>query len=430
MSSRSLAGVIGSAFTSAAGRSLLAALLIVSWVAAAAPAEVSLQEAIRRATGHAPMLEARRAAVDAAREESHRAGALPDPMLSVGIDNLPITGRDAFDTHVDDMTMKKIGLRQEIPARAKRKAQRELAGRQIDEAQALSEAEGLTVRQAVADAWIDLWAAQNATSTLKALREQAVLAAKLAKARYAGGGGSAADTLAAEAAVLELDNRIEEARSMQTVAQAGLARWLGEPAVEASRDIPNFTALPASEAQLLGNLERLGPLLAANAKVESSAAQVDVARAEKHLDWSVAASYGQRSGNRDDMLMLEVGIGLPLFARNRQNRGVAAREADYQATLATREDLRRQEIARIRADVARWEGLKRQVALHEQGLLPLARDRSATALAAYRAGGELQPWLDARRDELAIHLSHAEHLGELGRAWAALAFLLPTEAQP
>ena len=68
--------------------------------------------------------------------------------------------------------------------------------------------------------------------------------------------------------------------------------------------------------------------------------------------------------------------------------------------------------------------------MHEQGLLPLARDRSTTALATYRAGGELQPWLDARRDELAIHLSHAEHLGELGRAWAALAFLLPTEAQP
>ena len=128
MPCRSFAGVIGGAFTRAAGRSLLVALFVVPWIAAAAPADVSLQEAIRRATEHAPMLEARRAAVDAAREESHRAGALPDPMLSIGIDNLPITGRDAFDTRIDDMTMKKIGLRQEIPARAKRKAQRELAG--------------------------------------------------------------------------------------------------------------------------------------------------------------------------------------------------------------------------------------------------------------------------------------------------------------
>ena len=40
----------------------------------------------------------------------------------------------------------------------------------------------------------------------------------------------------------------------------------------------------------------------------------------------------------------------------------------------------------------------------------------------------LQPWLDARRDELAVHLAHATHLGELGHAWAALAFLLPEDA--
>jgi len=47
------------------------------------------------------------------------------------------------------------------------------------------------------------------------------------------------------------------------------------------------------------------------------------------------------------------------------------------------------------------------------------------ALAAYRAGGALQPWLDARAAELEVHQSHAEHLGDLARAWAALAFLLP-----
>ena len=66
MPCRPIAGVIGGAFTRAAGRSLLAALLIAPWVAAAAPAEVSLQEAIRRATQHTPLLEARRAAVEAA----------------------------------------------------------------------------------------------------------------------------------------------------------------------------------------------------------------------------------------------------------------------------------------------------------------------------------------------------------------------------
>ena len=407
---------------------VLAACFVTQGVLAA-PDTVSLPQAIERAVQRAPMLDARKAGVTAASEEAARAGALPDPMLTVGIDNLPVTGTDAFDSSADFMTMKKIGLRQEIPAHAKRAAREAYAARQIDEATAQSMAEALSVRRAAADAWVDVWATQRQLAVLQMLREQASLAAKLAKARVAGG-ASVDDALATQAAVLEIDNRIEAARAAHTSAQAGLSRWLGADDIEASSDGLDFNNLPLPEASLLAAVDQSGPLLSAAAQVESAAAARDVARAETHPDWSVAASYGQRSAGRSDMIMLEVGVGLPLFTRNRQDRGVAAREADYQAALATREDLRREEAARVRADLARWQGLKRQVSLHEDALLPLARDRSATALASYRAGGPLQPWLDARRDELDVHLWHAEHLAELGRAWAALAFLLPSEVQP
>jgi cobalt-zinc-cadmium efflux system outer membrane protein len=42
----------------------------------------------------------------------------------------------------------------------------------------------------------------------------------------------------------------------------------------------------------------------------------------------------------------------------------------------------------------------------------------------------LQPWLEARRAELEAQRSHVKQLGEFGRAWAALAFLLPPEMLP
>lgn len=407
---------------------LLAASLFAPG-AFAATAALSLPQAVERAVQRAPSLAARRAGVLAANEEAARAGALPDPSLVVGIDNLPVTGADAFDTSADFMTMKKIGLRQEIPARAKRQARQTLASRQIDEATAQSVTAALDVRRAAAGAWIDVWAAQRELAALQTLREQAALAARLARARVAGG-AAVGDALATQAAVLDVDNRIPAARATLQSAQAGLARWLGDDDIETSSDSPEVGSLPVSEARLLDAVAQSGPLLPANAQVETAAAAVDAARAETRADWSVAASYGQRSAGRSDMVMLEFGIGLPLFTRNRQDRGIAAREADYQAALATREDLRRQQTARIRADLARWQGLKRQVALYEDALLPLARDRSATALASYRAGGPLQPWLDARRDQRDAQLSHVQSLGELGRAWVALAFLLPSEIQP
>ena len=422
--SRSRSSVVARLAMACVSAGLIAAPPLTS---AAIP--LTLQEATQLAIERAPMLEARRAGIASAQEESARSGALPDPMLTVGIDSWPATGPDAFDFSAEDMTMKRIGLRQELPARAKRQAERVLADRSVDEARAQDSAEQLAVRWTAAEAWIDLWTAQRELDALQQLRDQAALAAKVSNARVAGGGESVSDALATEAAMLELDNRLEAAGATRSVAQAALARWLGEAEVKAV-DPPDFASLPIAETQLLASVDRTGPLLPLTAQVETTAAAIDAARAEKRPDWSIAASYGQRGGGRSDMIMLEVGIGLPLFPRNRQDRGIAAREADYQAALARREDMRRQETARIRAGIARWQGLKRQVGLYEGSLLPLASDRSTTALAAYRAGGELQPWLYARRDELDAHLSHVGYLGQLGRAWAALAFLLPAENQP
>ncbi|MBS7457904.1 TolC family protein [Coralloluteibacterium stylophorae] len=414
----------------ATGACLLVLLLLVAPAAgAAAPSPLSLEEAVRMAVEGAPMLDARRAQVEAARQESRRAGALPDPMLMVGIDNLPVTGADAFDPSADFMTMKRIGIRQEVPAGAKRDAREALAARTVEERRAQALAERLDVRRMAAEAWVALWAAQRELTEVTALREQAELASDLARARVSGGTEPAADALAAEASVLELDNRIEAAHAAVEAAQVGLARWIGTPASQVIADMPDFGALPVPEARLLRALDRLGPLLATEAQVETAAAAINLAQAEKRPDWSVAASYGQRSDGREDMFMLEFGIELPLFTANRQDRGIAARRAEYEAALATREDARREQAVRIRADLAQWEALKRQVERDRDALLPLAADRSATALAAYRAGAPIRPWLDARRDELDLVLEHTKRREALGRTWAALAYLLAEEPQ-
>jgi len=388
---------------------------------------LTLRETVQRAVDQAPRLEAQDAAITAAQEDAARSGALPDPMLEVGIDNLPITGADAFDTNADDMTMKRIGLRQEIPAAAKRQARRQLADRRVDAAQADAVVERLRVQRAAAEAWIDLWAARKQRPALAHLRDQAQLAATMAKARTRGG-GEIGEALAAEAAVLDIDSRSEVLRGNEAEALSRLRRWVPTAEAEAIDGEPDFDTLPFSRSQLVARADAMAPLLVAHARVESAAASVSVARAEKRSDWSVMAAYGQRDGARSDMLMLEFGVSLPMFGRNRQDRDVSAREAEYRQATALQEDERRALIAELDAAFARWEALKRQVALHEDRLLPLARDRSATALAAYRAGGALQPWLDARAAELQVHQEHAEHLGELARAWAALAFLLPESA--
>ena len=406
---------------------LLALAATVGAPAHAAPATLALDEAVRIALAQAPALDARRAQVAAAREDHARAGALPDPMLMVGIDNLPVTGAEAFDLAAEPMTMKRIGVSQEVPARAERRARQALASRAVDEARAAATAERLVVQREAAQAWIELWTAERAVAALEALREQANVARDLARARVAGGEGSVGIALAVEAEVVAVEQRLEAARAERAAAQAGLARWVDVPGATAHPSPPGFTTLPTEPPALFAALERAGPLLAIDARSDTAEAAIELALAERRPDWRIAAAYGQRDGGRSDMLMVEFGIGLPLFRANRQDRDVAARRADHARALADREDARRALETEVRAAIARWQGLARQVDRDEHELLPLQRDRSAVALAAFRAGAPADAWLDARRDEIDAVLAHVRRQGELGRLWASLAYLVPAE---
>ncbi|MBA8681022.1 MULTISPECIES: TolC family protein [Stenotrophomonas] len=399
-----------------------------------ATASITFDDAVRLAAERAPMLQARQSQIAASQEEAVRAAALPDPRLTLGVANLPVTGADAFDASADFMTMKQIGVMQDFPAHAKRQARQAVADRTVEQAQALSVAERLAVRQAVARAWIAQWAAQREVTALQALREPTGIAVRSAKARLAGGTGSAVDAMATQNAALEVENRIDDAEASLEAARASLARWLGEEpmALRIEGAPPELMTLPVAPATLVASVDRQGPLLPWHSRETIAEAQVDAAIAEKRPDWSLGVTYGQRERTpeglpRSDMLMVEFAIDLPLFPRNRQDRGVAARRAELDTVAAEREDARRAQAERVRMTLAEWEGLKRQVARKETESLPLARDRAKTALAAYAAGADLQPWLEARRDEIELHVMHARHLGELGRAWAALAYLLPEE---
>src|SRR3546814_14898607 len=64
-------------------------------------------------------------------------------------------------------------------------------------------------------------------------------------------------------------------------AQVGLTRWIGSLALQVTADMPDFNVLPVPKARLLGALDRLGPLLATQAQVETAAAAIDLAQAEK-----------------------------------------------------------------------------------------------------------------------------------------------------
>lgn len=147
---------------------LIVRLMVLTPLLAAIPCParaepLTFDAALRHAANEAPSLKAGMAGVDATRSAAVAAGRLPDPTLSVGIDNFPVSGPPAFSFTRESMTMARIGIEQPFPNPAKRRAQRSRAQAGIGVAEADLAVEAQKLRLETALAWVDLYYAKHHT---------------------------------------------------------------------------------------------------------------------------------------------------------------------------------------------------------------------------------------------------------------------------
>lgn len=394
----------------------------------AAEAPLTLVVAVQRGVARAPLVRAGRDTIAASRAQADRAGRLPDPSMSVGVSNYPVTAPDALRWGAEPMSMRSIGLTQAIPSAAMRTAERRRADASVGVAIAKRAVTIERTEQRVADAWVAVWAERRRRAELLDLREESRLAVQIAKARLRGGDGTVTDVLAAQAAALTLENRIDAVDAAVAAARADLQRWVGSR-MNGLAAAPEFARLPQTPAVLEASVDRQVPMALWHARESAAAATVAEARAATHPDWSVGVAYGNRGLGRSDMVSLQFSVSLPVFTRHRQDAGILAADDDWRAVQAEHRDARRAQRAAIRATLAVWRGWTRRIDRDRDQLLPLARDRARAALAAYRGGGSLQPWLDARRDEIALRLSYVDALAARAEQWTALAYLMPAKEE-
>src|SRR6478735_8775573 len=139
---------------------LVAALLAPP--ANAAP--LTFQAALDRAVQRSETARASRSSLLSASEAAQAAAQLPDPMLRVGVDNLPVTGPDRFSTTREPMTMKRIGVSQESLSRDKRDARQAAADAVVGKEQVQTQIAAAEARLRTALAYVD---ASYAEQTLK-----------------------------------------------------------------------------------------------------------------------------------------------------------------------------------------------------------------------------------------------------------------------
>ena len=359
-------------------------LLLASAVAVSAHAEpMTYDQALSRAGASAPNLEASGLRVEAARSSSRSAGALPDPRLTVGLDNAPISGPLAGRFGADEMTMARVGIEQDVPSGAKRRARLAEASANIAAAEAQAVVEARDVRLATAMAWLDLDYAKRRLAALDALSETLAPILEAAPSGLISGDSRPGETVAPQQWRAMLADRRSELIALAARARAELVRWTGDPEADVEGDPP---ALSIDGAILRAGLDRHPVLLAYTAFGRQADSAVRMAQAYKHPDWGWGLSYQHRDPMFGAMVSAEVTISLPLFSQTRQDPIIAARASDATRVRVEREVARRKLLAELEAGLADHTLHQDRRARARDVLVPLAQRRADFETASYGAG--------------------------------------------
>ena len=388
-------------------------------IAGGAHAEpLSFADAIERARVEGPSVAAQRASVAAAERAVRPAGALPDPQLVLGLQNVPADGPDAYRLDRDFMTMQSVGIMQDMPSGAERRARRAIAAAEVDRAGAALDIARLEAELSAAQAWIELHFAERRLAVIDSIGEEARALAVAARGRLAGGAGSVDGAIAAEIEAARIEDRRADLAAEITAARAQLQRWIGDADIELATAAPQFLI---DEAQLRANLDAHPNLAAYGAETTMAAANLRFARAERAPDWSWSVMYQRRAPQFSDMASVEVRIGLPLFQSGRQGPLIEARRAEAQSVEAQRTAAEREVSATLERQLAEHRATLANLSRARDTRLPLALQRAEAASGAFAGGAaSAEQLILARRDALEAELDVLELEQRLAMLGAAL----------
>lgn len=371
-------------------------------VAADAAAALSYAEALAIARQAAPALRVQQATLAGSRAALPAASTLPDPRLSVGLENLPIAGPDRWSTTRDTGTMQRVTLMQEVPNRAKRDARELAAQARIERDRAMLAVAELAVRRDAGLAWLAVHFAEARLALVDDFRRENRVLQDTLPARIAAGSAPPAELTMARQEALAIADRADDLARDLRKARVELRRWVGARADAALTGGPELAPVNGESlrASLLHHAE-LTPYAPMRAMAQAEVAEAD---ADKRGDWAWEVVYSRRP-RYDDMVSFQLRFDLPWQRDRRQQPQADARRREIDRLDAERDELLRRHAAETDTMLAELQALDAQAERLSGAGQPLAAERVALAMAAYQSGrGDLSAVLAARSQVLETRL--------------------------
>lgn len=357
--------------------------------ASAAPASSASAEAealVAEALANNPELAAARQEAAAARARVAPAGALPDPMLSLGYVN------DGTSISIGTQPMSRLELvaQQAFPFPGKLGLAERVAKADADRSATGPERVALALEADVRRAYASLLEAREDLRLVDEQIEAWRGIEEVIRVRYSAGLGSQQDVLRAQSEktrLLQQRRRDEAAERGALVAlRQFLYRPLDAPIPTTRRLVPGVApAAPAEEEVLKKALDVTPELREAALARERFKLAGDLARRNLRPDFVASASYANR-GSLPLMWSAAVGVSIPLWAGRKQRPSIVEAESQLESASAAEASLRRQELALTEQRLIRLRQLVDEARLDSGALLVQDRLAVDAALASYRTG--------------------------------------------
>lgn len=379
------------------------ALLLIVGLSATARAEplpgASVESLLAAAREHSPDVRMVRLEAEAARERIQPAGALPDPVLRIELENITRNGSQNATLDPTRTGDTKYTLMQPLPFWGKRDLKRDVASAEARQAESRASDTWAEVASRIKTLYAQYWLTGQ---SLQLTRENIELTRRLeqiAQARYAGGLAAQQDAIRAQLERSAMDAELVGMESEFHHLMVFLNAMLARPSGAALAEPATLRPIPARLDGALLN-ERL---IAANPQLAIETARVggagksrELAYRNRYPDLTLGVAPMQ-VGNRVDAwsLMLEMNLPLQQGTRRSQER---ESERMLEASAARKEALGHRLMGDLSAALSNLDAARTTEQITRTRLLPQAELTFKSALAGYENGKvDFATLLDAQR---------------------------------
>lgn len=352
-------------------------------------AQYNLDAYIDIALKNNPSLKAYQFRSNAMQQKIKPSKALDDPMLSIGIMNLPTN----FSFGQDMMTMKQIGIHQNFSVSKKYFLKGNIAQKEFEASVYQTKAQELFITKQVKQQYYDLYAQTKSIEITQHSIDILKTYIEIANTKYSTGHGTQQDVFKAQVELTKMQSELITMKSMKENMIAAFNTLL-------YRNISDSVVIPTEikfqkidlqmDSLVKDALQNNPELLSLKEILNRDSIAFKLAETSKIPDFSAELWYGQRQATTPDgkkapdMLGFGFGLTLPVYSKQKQNPFIAESRINIQTSQSQIEALQNE--IKLMLHHAMTEILKNEklISLYEKQLIPQAIENLNSGIIGYQ----------------------------------------------